>query len=83
MGFCEDPGTPANGFKEISTYHFGGYATFACRSDLWLIGPEVIQCVIGDNPNEVMWGDDIPQCSGEYQRKLACVMISMPHVTLV
>ncbi|XP_072017083.1 uncharacterized protein [Amphiura filiformis] len=68
-GYCDDPGTPRNGLRDANTYraddtyHFGAYVSYSCRDNLWLIGPEVIQCTIGDLPDYVTWSDVLPQCS--------------------
>ncbi|XP_041484727.1 uncharacterized protein LOC121431284 [Lytechinus variegatus] len=73
LGFCEDPGTPLNGFRhnETDLIRYGSKVYFNCSEGFDLQGPNVIQCVqrygrrSESHPNsthDVVWDHEPPTC---------------------
>ncbi|XP_065177824.1 uncharacterized protein LOC135808547 [Sycon ciliatum] len=54
---CRDPGTPANGAKDLSTTHYGSTASFTCHGGYQLTGESTLLCRANGQ-----WSDPLPSC---------------------
>ena len=57
--YCDDPGSPENGYKEGSMFFYPNNVTFACFQGYELQGPEEIMCT-----ERGIWSGPVPQCKG-------------------
>ena len=67
LGYCPDPGTPANGgrlSKGIDVFKYASNVTFYCDDGFVLVGTKTLTCVLGNSPQEVRWSAPLPQCAG-------------------
>ncbi|XP_022093094.1 uncharacterized protein LOC110980576 [Acanthaster planci] len=65
LGYCTDPGTPANGERTSAggeAFRYGANVTFFCPDGFELVGSNLARCVLGDSPQEVRWDEPVPQC---------------------
>lgn len=62
--YCNDPGTPSNGYRNGNNFAIGKSVTFGCDENYQLFGEQTITCI--QDKNYVDWSDYTPVCLGKY-----------------
>ncbi|CAH1273501.1 CSMD1 [Branchiostoma lanceolatum] len=59
---CDDPGTPPNSNRAVTTFEAGNSITYTCNPGYTMHGSATITCLTGDSR---VWSEDLPSCVAE------------------
>ncbi|XP_078690636.1 CUB and sushi domain-containing protein 3-like isoform X2 [Branchiostoma floridae x Branchiostoma belcheri] len=59
---CDDPGTPPNSNRAVTTFDAGNSVTYTCNPGYTMHGTATITCLTGDSR---VWSEDPPSCVAE------------------